>query len=93
MTSSFKNQCGCGSRQAVHELGNEKCLRYILEKDEIPTNRRIETNVMQAWIWSVNKSWCTEYTLFNQRLYKKHKSGDWSRPKSKSSINSIKMTD
>ena len=90
----FRNECNCGGRTGAHETGDGLCFRFIVSGDEIPRNRRkkeikTENGHTMAWVWDVSGSWCTEFTLFNQRLYVQHPSGDWSRPKSRCSKNSI----
>jgi hypothetical protein len=89
--------CGCGGEDGRHPCGIGGCFRYVVtDPNEIPRNRRYHYNPEGAfkdpvWIWDVGDSWCTEYTLFHQRLYGyDEKTGEWTRPKSKCSKNSLK---
>ena len=87
--------CSCGGANgANHPVSENGCFRYhVTDENEIPKNRRQwkESNSSKdpVWIWDIGESWVTEYTLYNQRLYSKDKNGNWTRPKSKDSINSL----
>ena len=87
--------CSCGGGQgANHPVGVGGCFRYhVTDENEIPKNRRRWYNPEwweePVWIWDIGDHWVTEYTLFNQRLYSKDKNGNWTRPKSKDSVNSL----
>ncbi len=87
--------CGCGYGDGAHHpLGEGKCCRYhVTEENEIPKNRRLVDKefgfTKPVWIWDIADYWITEYTLFEQRLYSQDENGNWSRPKSKDSVNSL----
>jgi len=90
-------RCGCGGEDGIHPCGIGGCLRYVVtDPNEIPHNRRYHYNPAggwdePVWIWDIGDSFVTEYTLFQQRLYSyDEKTGQWTRPKSKYSVNSIK---
>lgn len=85
--------CGGGGR-AHHPLGKGGCFRYhVTDENEIPKNRRLVDKefgfTKLVWIWDIADYWITEYTLLEQRLYSQHENGEWSRPKSKDSVNSL----
>lgn len=91
-----KSYCSCGYEEGTHEVGEGNCCRYIVtDPDKIPRNRRKIYNPKwfkdNIWIWDVGDHWVTEYTLLHQRMYAKHDSGKWSRPKGDPSINSLKV--
>ena len=90
--------CNCGGGNGVnHQVGKGKCLRYhVTDDNEIPKNRRQISRPdlwgnQLVWVWDISDYWITEYTLFHQRLYAKDENGNWTRPKSKDSINSIEL--
>jgi len=89
-----KYVCGCGGEGGCHPVGEGKCYRYLVtDPDEIPTNRRRIYNPEwfdnAVWIWTIRDYWVTEYTLLQQRLYAQEEDGNWTRPKSKDSVNSL----
>jgi len=87
--------CGCGGGNgANHPVGVGSCLRYhVTDPKEIPANRRKIYNPEwfkePVFIWDIDDHWVTEYTLFQQRMYAQDENGNWTRPKSKESINSL----
>jgi len=87
--------CNCGGGAGKnHPVGLDKCYRYhVTDPKEIPVNRRIvhDPDMWKepVWIWDIGDGWVTEYTLFHQRLYSKDKNNNWTRPKSKDSVNSL----
>lgn len=87
--------CSCGGGNgAYHPVGVGECFRYhVTDENEIPKNRRRWYNPEwweePVWIWDIGDHWVTEYTLFNQRLYAQDENGNWTRPKSKDSVNSL----
>lgn len=87
--------CSCGGGDgANHPVGEGSCLRYLVtDPNEIPTNRRLWYNPDwwkdSIWVWDIGDGWVTEYTLYNQRLYAQDENGNWTRPKSKESVNSL----
>jgi hypothetical protein len=87
--------CSCGGGDGInHPVGEGSCLRYhVTDPTEIPTNRRRIYNPdwfeESVWIWDIADYWITEYTLYHQRLYAQDENGNWTRPKSKDSINSL----
>jgi hypothetical protein len=87
--------CSCGGGNgAYHPIAKDGCFRYhVTNKNEIPTNRRRWYNPdwwkEPVWVWDIGNQWITEYTLYNQRMYAQDENGNWTRPKSKESINSL----
>lgn len=85
--------CGCGGLNEIHEVGIEKCFRYhVTSENELPKNKRLALEGMfdeAVYIWDIGNYRITDYTLFNQRMYTVDENGNWTRPKSKDSINSI----
>ncbi len=85
--------CSCGGGDgANHTIGENGCFRYhVTDKKEIPHNRRINYDQFEkpVFIWDIGDYWVTEYTLFHQRMYAQDKNGNWTRPKSKESSNSL----
>lgn len=88
--------CSCGGGNGKnHILDEDNCLRYhVVDENEIPKNRRRVYNPEwfnePVWIWDISDYWITEFTLYYQRMYSQDKNGNWSRPKSKESVNSMK---
>lgn len=88
--------CSCGGGNgAFHPVAEHGCFRYhVTDSNEIPRNRRRIYNPEwfkeSVWIWDINDYWITEYTLFQQRMYAQDDNGNWTRPKTKESINSLK---
>lgn len=89
-------RCSCGGGNgAYHIVGVGGCFRYhVTDNKEIPRNRRIYQtpdmfNGQPTWIWDIDDYWITEYTLLQQRLYSQDDNVNWTRPKSKDSINSL----
>jgi len=86
--------CGCGYEEhnpeivggKGHYLGEGNCCRYLLSEEEEPT---ILHTIKGKKQWRLPSGIVTDYTLREQRLYSQHSNGKWSRPKSKSSINSL----
>lgn len=88
--------CSCGGNdKRNHPVGENGCFRYhVTDPNEIPRNRRkINLDSFKKptfiWVWDIGDNWVTEYTLFNQRMYAQDENGNWTRPKSKDSINSL----
>lgn len=87
--------CSCGgSNGAYHPIAENGCFRYhVTDPKEIPTNRRRIYNPEwfkePVFIWDIGDHWVTEYTLFQQRMYTQDENGNWTRPKSKESRNSL----
>jgi hypothetical protein len=87
--------CSCGGGNGVnHPVGENGCFRYhVTDPKEIPHNRRRIYNPEwfkePVWIWSIADYWITEYTLLHQRMYAQDANGNWTRPKSKDSVNSL----
>lgn len=75
----LKIECGCGSNQEIHQLGNEMCFRELVPSNEYP----IKVNNG----WSVlgingNRHTITDYTLRFQRGYGfDENTKQWHRPK------------
>lgn len=72
-------QCGCGSNQGIHELGNDKCFREIVPKNEEPKK------VNRGWSMPGNngeRHTITDFTLYHQRGYGfSEQTNQWHRPK------------
>lgn len=89
--------CSCGGGLgAYHQVGLDGCFRYhVTDEKEIPKNRRRWYNPdwfeEPVWVWDIDDYWITEYTLFHQRLYAQDENGNWTRPKSKDSTNSLEV--
>lgn len=89
--------CSCGGGEGInHPVGEGNCFRYhVTDPNEIPKNRRQWYNDNwwdeNVWIWDIGDHWVTEYTLFNQRGYSQDENGNWTRPKSKDSVNSVEV--
>lgn len=87
--------CSCGYGDGVnHLVGEGNCCRYhVTDASEIPTNRRQWYNPEwweePVWVWDIGDHWVTEYTLLHQRMYHQDENGNWTRPKSKDSVNSL----
>lgn len=87
--------CSCGGGNgAYHPIAENGCFRYhVTDPKEIPTNRRRIYNPEwfkePVFIWDIGDHWVTEYTLFQQRMYAQDENGNWTRPKSKESRNSL----
>lgn len=78
-------RCSCGGDlKPNHLLGISKCLR---EKAR-PAPRKVRYRV-DSWILP-GEAPITGTTLRNQRGYKQHRCGNWSRPKDHSSENSLR---
>jgi hypothetical protein len=86
--------CSCGGVSTSHHpLGENGCFRYhVTDSNELPTNRRLAEGVggeVSTWVWDIGGHTITEYTLLYQRNYSQHDNGEWSRPKTKDSTNSL----
>jgi len=88
-------RCGCGYGEGNnHIVGKGTCARYhVTNPDEIPRNRREvynpEINKEPVFMWDIKNYSITEYTLLSQRMYNQDENGNWTRPKSKESRNSL----
>lgn len=79
--------CGGGAR-TPHSVGVDKCFRYhVTDHSELPRNFRIDDRGFL--ILDVGTNTITDYTLKQQRGYSEDKCGNWTRPKSKDSVNSL----
>lgn len=94
--ATTKVLCGCGggNNGPHHPISENGCFRYhVTDPKEIPTNRRAWYNPDwfedTVWVWDIGDHWVTEYTLFEQRMYHQDDNGNWTRPKTKESRNSL----
>jgi hypothetical protein len=87
--------CSCGGvDKPNHPVGESGCFRYhVTDPKEIPHNRRRIYNPEwfkePVFIWNIGDHLVTEYTLFQQRMYSQDENGNWTRPKSKQTRNSL----
>lgn len=74
----MNTRCGCGSKQGFHELGNEKCFRKLVPKNEEPKPFGVEKT-----LWKLPKQRpINDFTLKQSRGYSFHEeSNRWSKPK------------
>jgi len=70
--------CGCGSQGGIHELGNEKCFRKIVPKNEEPKKFGVEKK-----LWKLPKqSPINDFCLKQQRGYEFNETVKrWHKPK------------
>jgi len=87
--------CSCGGvDKPYHPVGENGCLRYhVTDPKEMPRNKRrkfIEHINQVSTVYDIgDQIGITEHTVFQQRLYAVDENGNWTRPKSKESRNSL----
>jgi hypothetical protein len=75
MEHNHRCLCGTSTVDSGHETGENGCQRFMTDA---PKNKRYN-NELHCWEYLVGGHWITEFSLLQQRGYKKHECGCWSR--------------
>lgn len=75
-------ECRCGGQPGLHEVGSSSCYR-----EKVTRPPRLISGSDDRWF--VDGHTITGFTLRQQRGYRLHPCGNWSRPKDYESTNSL----